>query len=205
VPPEEAAEVAKRPYDLEHGPLLRPGLVRFADDHHRLYLAMHHLIFDGVTLYRVLLPELVALYDAFAAGKSSPLPEPVVQYGDYAEWEQAWVSSPVVRRRMEYWRSHLSGAPSLEFPLDHPRPPVQRFCGQVEEIAVGADVASGLRSLAQQSRRQSLPGLWRPPLAWFSAGTQANKTLCSAPWPTCASGPSWTRSSATASRHSCSA
>ena len=147
----EAAEAAKRPYDLEHGPLLRPSLVRFADDHHRLYLAMHHLIFDGVTLYRVLLPELVALYDAFAAGKLSPLPEPVVQYGDYAEWEQDWVSSPAVRRRMEYWRSHLSGASSLEFPLDHPRPPVQRFRGQVEEITVGAEVTSGLRSLAQQA------------------------------------------------------
>jgi amino acid adenylation domain-containing protein len=147
----EAADVAKRPYDLEHGPLLRPGLVRFADDHHRLYLAMHHLIFDGVTLYRVLLPELVALYEAFATGNSSPLPEPVIQYGDYAEWEREWVSSPAVRRRMEYWRSHLSGAPSLEFPLDHPRPPVQRFCGQVEEITVGANVASELRSLAQQT------------------------------------------------------
>jgi amino acid adenylation domain-containing protein len=147
----QAAEAAKRPYDLEHGPLLRPNLVRFADDHHRLYLAMHHLIFDGVTLYRVLLPELVSLYDAFAAGKSSPLLAPVVQYRDYAEWEQDWVSSPAVRRRMEYWRSHLSGAPSLEFPLDHPRPPVQRFCGQVEEVAIGTEVASGLRSLAQQA------------------------------------------------------
>jgi amino acid adenylation domain-containing protein len=147
----EAAEAARRPYDLEHGLLLRPSLVRFADDHHRLYLAMHHLIFDGVTLYRVLLPELVALYDAFAAGNPSPLPEPVVQYGDYAEWEHEWVSSPAVRRRMEYWRSHLSGAPTLEFPLDHPRPPVQRFCGQVEEITVRADVASELRSLAQQT------------------------------------------------------
>jgi amino acid adenylation domain-containing protein len=147
----QAAEVAKRPYDLEHGPLLRPNLVRFADDHHRLYLAMHHLIFDGVTLYRILLPELVALYDAFAAGKPSPLQEPVVQYGDYAEWEQDWVSGPAVRRRMEYWRSHLAGAPSLEFPLDHPRPAVQRFCGQVEEITVGAEVASGLRSLAKQA------------------------------------------------------
>ncbi len=147
----EAAEAAKRPYDLEHGPLLRPSLVRFADDHHRLYLAIHHLIFDGVTLYRVLLPELVGLYDAFATGKSSPLPEPVVQYGDYAEWEQGWVSGPGVGRRIEYWRSHLSGAASLEFPLDHPRPPVQRFRGQVEEITIGTEVASGLRSLAQQA------------------------------------------------------
>ena len=82
-----AADEAKRPYDVEHGPLLRPRLVRIAEDDHRLYLAMHHLVFDGVTLYRVLLPELVALYDAFAAGQPSPLPEPILQYGDYAEWE----------------------------------------------------------------------------------------------------------------------
>jgi amino acid adenylation domain-containing protein len=146
-----AAEAAKRPYDLEDGPLLRPRLVRFAHDDHRLYLAMHHLVFDGVTLYRVVLPELVALYDAFSAGQSSPLPEPVVQYGDYARWEHEWVSSPVVRRRLEYWRSHLSDAPSLVLPLDQPRPSVQRFRGQVEEVTVGADVASGLRSLARQA------------------------------------------------------
>ena len=148
---EHAAEAAKRPYDLEGGPLLRPTLVRFAHDRHRLYLAIHHLIFDGVSLYRVLLPELVALYDAFAAGQSSPLPEPVVQYGDYAAWEHEWVSSPVVHRRMEYWRSHLSDAPSLDLPLDQPRPSVQQFCGQVEEVTVDADVASGLHSLARQA------------------------------------------------------
>ena len=147
----QAAEAAKRPYDLENGPLLRPSLVRFADDEHRLYLAMHHLIFDGVTLYRVLLPELVALYDAFAAGQPSPLLEPVVQYGDYAEWEREWVSSPAAVRRLEYWRSHLSDAPSLDLPLDHPRPSLQRFCGQVEEIIVGAEVVAELRSLAGEA------------------------------------------------------
>ena len=147
----QAAEEAKRPYDLEHGPLLRPSLVRIAHEDHRLYLAMHHLIFDGVTLCRVLLPELVALYDAFVAGRPSPLPEPVVQYGDYAEWEREWVSGPIVRRRLEYWRAHLSGAPSLGLPLDHPRPSVPRFCGQVEDVTIEAELASGLRSLAQRT------------------------------------------------------
>ena len=61
-----AVEDSRRPYDLARGPLMRPRLVRFDDDHHRLYLSLHHLIFDGVTLYRVVLPELITLYDAFA-------------------------------------------------------------------------------------------------------------------------------------------
>jgi len=55
------AEEAQRPYRLAEGPLIRPLLVRFSEDHHRLYLAMHHLVFDGVSLYRIILPELVAL------------------------------------------------------------------------------------------------------------------------------------------------
>jgi len=52
---------ALAPYDLATGPLIRPRLVRFADDHHRLYLGLHHLVFDGVSLNRIVLPELVAL------------------------------------------------------------------------------------------------------------------------------------------------
>ena len=71
-----AADVSSVPYDLRRGPLLRPRLVRFSADHHRLYLALHHLIFDGVSVYRVVLPDLVALYDASLQGGPHPLPRP---------------------------------------------------------------------------------------------------------------------------------
>ncbi len=145
-----AADEAQRPYDLERGPLLRPRLVRFAESQHRLYLAMHHLVFDGVTLSRVLLPELVALYDAFAAGQPSPLPEPVLQYSEYVEWERDWMSGTVASRRMEYWKAHLDGAPMLELPLSHTRPTVPRFRGQMEGITVDAKLASEVRSLARE-------------------------------------------------------
>ena len=56
-----ATEQARQPFDLERGPLLRATLVRMADTRHRLYLTLHHIIFDGVALYRVFLPELVML------------------------------------------------------------------------------------------------------------------------------------------------
>ncbi len=69
-PSDLVAEVSRVPYDLRRGPLLRPRLIRFPGEHHRLYLAMHHLVFDGVSVYRVVLPELVALYDAFSAGRA---------------------------------------------------------------------------------------------------------------------------------------
>ncbi len=61
---ELGAEDTRRPYQLTEGPLLRPRLVSLTPQDHRLYLGLHHLIFDGVTLYRIVLPELVRLYDA---------------------------------------------------------------------------------------------------------------------------------------------
>jgi len=36
---------------LLNGPLLRPLLVNVPGEHHRLYLALHHIVFDGVSLY----------------------------------------------------------------------------------------------------------------------------------------------------------
>ena len=71
-----AAEEARRPYSLEAGPLVRPTLVRLGADHHRLYLALHHIVFDGVSLYRIILPELIALYNARGSALGLRLPSP---------------------------------------------------------------------------------------------------------------------------------
>jgi amino acid adenylation domain-containing protein len=142
-----AAELARQPYQLDKGPLLRPLLVRFGDDEHRLYLALPHLIVDAVSLYRVVLPELVALYDSFAAQEEPALPEPPTQYADYARWSQEWAKSEAYARRMEYWRRHLEGAQELQLPLDHPRPRQQRFRGGMERVLLADNLVRGLRSL----------------------------------------------------------
>ena len=79
-----ATQDAQRPLDLARAPLFRARLVRLDDCEYRLFLVLCHIIFDGVAIYRVFLPELAALYKAFAAGKPSPLPELPVQFADYA-------------------------------------------------------------------------------------------------------------------------
>ena len=53
-------------------PLFRVRLIRLDDEEHRLYLTLSHIIFDGVAIYRVFLPELAALYKAYAAGNLLP-------------------------------------------------------------------------------------------------------------------------------------
>src|SRR5205807_2115493 len=39
-----ATEEAQRPFDLEHGPLLRAGLVRLNATEHMLLFTMHHIV-----------------------------------------------------------------------------------------------------------------------------------------------------------------
>ena len=62
---ESRTEDVRRPFDLSVAPLFRVRLVRWAPDYHRIYLTVHHLVFDGVSIYRVLIRELAALYSAF--------------------------------------------------------------------------------------------------------------------------------------------
>jgi non-ribosomal peptide synthetase component F len=143
------AETSRIPYDVRRGPLVRPRLIRFPGEHHRLYLALHHVIFDGVSVYRVVLRELIALYDAFAAGAPSPLAAPAAQYADYARWEQEWITGRRVARRLEHWREHLTPLPTLALPHDHPRPREARYRGGVLALSVPTAAVDRLRAIGQ--------------------------------------------------------
>jgi non-ribosomal peptide synthetase component F len=143
------AAASQVPYDLRRGPMIRPRLFRFPGEHHRLYLAMHHVGFDGVSLARILLGELVALYDAFAEGLPSPLADPPTRYVDYARWEQEWIAQPRAERRLNYWVEHLTPPPALPIPLDHPRPEASRLGGGAVSVSIPAEQVESLRRLGQ--------------------------------------------------------
>ena len=144
-----ATEDARRPFDLAQGPLLRALLVRLADDEHRLFLTLHHIIFDGVSTYRVFLPELTALYEAFAAGRAAALPEPALQFGDYATWQRQQPAA-AASGQLAYWRERLRDLPDLELPTDRMRPPVQAFRGAMQPLALPMDLSAALRALSRR-------------------------------------------------------
>jgi amino acid adenylation domain-containing protein len=165
------AELSSVPYDVRRGPLLRLRLIRFPGDHHRLYLALHHLIFDGVSVNQVVLPEMVALYDAFCAGRPSPLPEPRTQYSDYARWEQKWITEPRFTRRLTHWRQHLTSLPVLSLPSDRPRSRAPRFCGGALPLSIPREAVNGLREVGQSvgaTLFQVLAAIWALLLSRYS-------------------------------------
>jgi amino acid adenylation domain-containing protein len=146
-----ATEDVQRPFDLNIAPLFRLRLVRCAEDYHRIYLTLHHLVFDGVSIYRVLISELAALYSAYSEDRPSPLPEPPVQYRDYSVWKQDRLATGAHAAQMKYWRETLSeDLASLELPADRPRPAEPTWRGAMETCSIPAALLDALQELGRR-------------------------------------------------------
>jgi amino acid adenylation domain-containing protein len=141
---------ARHRFDLTHGPLLHTTLLHRGPEDHVLLVTVHHIVFDGWS-YGVFIRELAELYEAFAAGRPSPLEPLDIQYVDFAAWQREWLESDAAAPLVDYWRRQLAGSEEmLDLPLDRPRPAMQRFEGAFENIRVEPEVAGRLRALARE-------------------------------------------------------
>ncbi|HKG81126.1 MAG TPA: amino acid adenylation domain-containing protein, partial [Pyrinomonadaceae bacterium] len=138
-----------RPFDLARGPLLRPLLLKRAEDKHLLVLTMHHIVSDGWST-GVLTRELSALYDAYLHDRPSPLSPLPIQYIDYAVWQREYLQGEVLERQLSYWKEQLAEAPALlDLPTDRPRPNVQSGRGAAEIFSLPEELSAALRQLSR--------------------------------------------------------
>ena len=156
VPPEQrearaeelAAAQARMPFDLAQGPLLRAMLLRLGDEKHALLLTLHHVITDWWS-FGVLYRELLTLYQAFASGANSPLPELRIQYGDYACWQREWLQDKELETLLSYWKQQLANCPHLlNLPTDRSRPNKQTFQGRRFRFAFPKELYGSLEELS---------------------------------------------------------
>src|SRR5437868_307352 len=141
---------AWQPFNLEEGPLLRALLLRLDDEDQLSILTMHHIISDAWSR-RVLVEEISALYDAYLNDKPSPLADLAIQYADFAEWQQQWLTGDVLENQLAYWREQLVGAPAaLNLPTDRPRPAIQSHRGATQAINLAPSDAQALKELSRE-------------------------------------------------------
>jgi amino acid adenylation domain-containing protein/FkbH-like protein len=141
-------DMAVRPFDLAKGPLLRAALFRIDDEDHVLVIVLHHIVGDGWS-ESLIAGEIAALYEAFAQGRSSTLPDLAIQYGDFAAWQREWLQGESLDSQANYWRKQLAGAPAvLELPTDRPRPVVQSHRGDIQTHAIPAALLERLRAVS---------------------------------------------------------
>jgi non-ribosomal peptide synthetase component F len=143
------AEV-RTPFDLARGPLLRTTLLRLTLQEHMVLLTMHHIVSDGWSA-GVLIRDLAAFYAARVTGQPVALPALPIQYADYALWQQDWLRGDVLDTQVAYWRRQLADAPTLDLPLDRPRPPVQTFRGVLKTRGLPPSLHAPLQTLSQRA------------------------------------------------------
>src|SRR6185436_1718782 len=77
------------------------------------------------------------------------LPELPIRYADYAVWQREWLRGEAPERQLDWWKSHLAGAPPvLELPADHARPESPRNLGGQVPVRIPPQVARELAALA---------------------------------------------------------
>ncbi|MDO0928858.1 amino acid adenylation domain-containing protein [Streptomyces sp. TG1A-8] len=139
-----------RPMDLATGPVVRALLIRLADEEHLLSLTVHHIAFDGWSA-GVLSRELTALYTRHVTGAADGLPEPPLQYADFAVWQREWFTGDVLDGQLDYWRGRLAGTEPLELPTDRRRPARRSGNGAMLTFRIPAGTADGARRLAHDT------------------------------------------------------
>ncbi|MGE7956583.1 non-ribosomal peptide synthetase [Pseudomonas sp. NPDC089530] len=108
---------AQRSLDLANGPLLRALLVDVADGQQRLFIAIHHLVVDGVS-WRVLLEDVQNVYRQLEAQQTPRLPAKTSALRDWASRLQAYAGSESLREELSWWQDQLAG-PTAALPVQH--------------------------------------------------------------------------------------
>ncbi|UHA73333.1 non-ribosomal peptide synthetase [Paenibacillus sp. 481] len=130
-----------KPFQLGEAPLIRAGLLTFAEERHTLFIDVHHIVSDG-TSTQILFNELISLY------QEHELPPLRIQYKDYAVWEQQHGREDVEKNET-YWLAQFEQmVPILELPTDFPRSAVRSFTGSRSMVSMDASLVAKLISTA---------------------------------------------------------
>ncbi|MCU0287192.1 MAG: amino acid adenylation domain-containing protein, partial [Acidobacteria bacterium] len=133
-----------RPFDLARAPLLRVGLLELADQKHLLWVDMHHIISDEMSM-KILIQEFTSLY---SGNTLSPLK---IQYKDYAEWKAREKEKESYGQQTLFWEQQFQvEIPILDLPTDFVRPVIKSFAGSQIRFEITAEETRLLKTLAHE-------------------------------------------------------
>lgn len=140
--------LARLPFDLATGPLMRAALLRLGRDEHVLVIVLHHIVCDEWSL-DLFWRDMAAFYDA-ADGLNTSVPPLSMQYAEYAAEQRALLDGGRVDRNLEYWRSRLAGPTAkLQLPYDRPDAWNRKRAGALARATMPATVAAALAGFAR--------------------------------------------------------
>ncbi|MED1799206.1 tyrocidine non-ribosomal peptide synthetase TycA [Brevibacillus porteri] len=103
--------------NLEEGQLVKAALFHTLQGDH-LFLAIHHLVVDGIS-WRILFEDLATAYSQVLAGKEIVLPEKTDSFKNWAVWLNEYANSDELVREIPYWENLESEARHASLPKDY--------------------------------------------------------------------------------------
>lgn len=149
-------DFTEQPFNLENGPLFKALLVK-ADDsddggsqdqEYILILSLHHIICDEWSM-RIILKELMTLYQSFSGSGEPVLDDLSIQYRDFAHWQNERLTDQSLKQLRGYWLKKMSARPdSLNLPADYVRPNEMDYQGDSVEFNWPTELQGALTALA---------------------------------------------------------
>jgi amino acid adenylation domain-containing protein len=144
------AQHVYRPFDIEHGPLMRLVLLTRAPKEHIILLSFHHLAVDLWSI-ALIIDEGTRLYAAYRRGEALHLPPPAHTYEEFVRAQNDMVNGERGEALWRFWQEYLGGDLSvLDLPTDHPRPRSQTHRGSTETCRLSSRLRASLKDLGRQ-------------------------------------------------------
>ena len=136
--------------DVLELPLLRAVLARFDDQDAVFTLTTHHMASDGWSL-QLILRDLTSYYQARVRLLKPALP-PMLQYREFAVWQQQYLAGPEAAKSLEYWNATLAGGQIFALPTDRPVPAKRSQPYAEHDFTVEGPVIAELADYAKRIR-----------------------------------------------------
>ncbi len=143
------ADELRRPFDVEQPPLFRKVLLRLSEEEHVLMITMHHILSDEWST-GILAKEAADVYEAMKCGDNKLLVPGVLQYADFAVWQQQ-NQNTLFQAQLQYWANALAGLKPIALPTDYPRPEYPSFRGEVLSVPLYPGTAAWASDFARQT------------------------------------------------------
>ncbi|MCC9018875.1 non-ribosomal peptide synthetase [Flavobacterium lipolyticum] len=149
----------EKPFDIEHGPLLRICLFQLADSEFILYCNIHHVISDSWSL-DVLFKDIFEFYSALESGVEHKLPALNIQYKDYAAWQNKQLEKGLFKKQEDYFKATFSGEiPVLNFTNNKTRPAERTINGFALKSYLSKETTTAFRALCTHNGGSVFMGL----------------------------------------------
>lgn len=173
--------LARAPFDLTSGPLLRCALVRLDQQDWMLIIVTHHIASDGRS-QDLFLRDLSHCYNARVTGRLAPLPPLPMQFREYAGDQAERLRGGALDRALTEVAERLRTAVPLDLPTDRVRPPRPSFRSDCLILDAPAEVLRAVRTLAAANNASVLIVLMSAFAALLVRYTHQNEIVVGTAW-----------------------